>query len=136
MRSVLVLVLSLAIGSCETARPHEGLEARAKAGDLGAACDLVLQDLQHCSATRKEWVAQPASPRPACMADPLPADHQRYFSDAIESLEGPQERKELLGILNDGATLTAALLKLEVGTQERLDSMIDIIAQSCATLHH
>lgn len=69
------------------------------------------------------------------MADPLPAEHQRHFSGAIESLEGPQERKELLGIINDGVTLTAALLKLEVGTQERLDSMIDIIAQSCATLH-
>ena len=134
MRSVLVLVLSLAIGSCETA--HEGLEARAKAGDPGAACDLVLQDLQGCSDARKEWLAQPGSPRPTCMADPLPAEHQRYFSDAIESLEGPQERKELLGIINDGVTLTAALLKLEVGTQERLDSMIDTIAQSCATLHH
>jgi hypothetical protein len=136
MRSVLMLVLSLAIGSCETADPNEDLKARARAGDPAAACDLVLHDLRDCSDARKEWLAQPGSPRPACMAEPLPAEHQRYFLEAIESLEGPPERKELLGIINDGVRLTAASLKLDVSTQERLDSMLDIIAQSCATLHH
>ena len=135
MRSVLTLVLSLAVGGCETADPKEDLEARARAGDPAAACDLVLHDLQECSDARKEWLARAGSPRPACMAEPLPAEHQRYFSDAIESLEGPPERKELLGIINDGVILAAASLKLDVGTQERLDSLIDIIAQSCATLH-
>jgi hypothetical protein len=68
------------------------------------------------------------------MADPLPAEHQRYFSQAIEALEGPPERKELLGIINDGVALAAAGLKLDIGTQARLESMIDIIGQSCATL--
>ena len=122
------------LASCESSRQGGDLEARAKGGDASAACDLVLQDLQQCAGARKDWIAQPDSPRPACMADPLPAEHQRYFSQAIESMEGPPERKELLGIINDGVALTAASLKLDVGTQARLDSMIDIIAQSCTTL--
>jgi len=129
-----VAAVALALVGCEASPQGGDLEARAKAGDAGAACDLVLQDLQQCAAARKEWLSQSSSPRPACMAVPLPAEHQRYFSQAIESLEGPPERKELLGIINDGVALTAASLKLDVGTQARLDSMIDIIAQSCATL--
>jgi hypothetical protein len=129
-----VVVVPLALASCEASRQSGDLEAGAKAGDASAACDLVLQDLQQCAGARKDWIAHPGSPRPACMADPLPAEHQRYFSQAIEALEGPPERKELLGIINDGVALTAAGLKLDVGTQARLDSMIDIIGQSCATL--
>jgi hypothetical protein len=134
MRWPVFLAVSLLLGSCEASRQGQHLEAKAKAGDASAACDLVLQDLQQCSAARKDWIARPGSSRPACMEDPLPAEHQRYFLQAIESIGGPPERKELLKIISDGAALTAASLRLKVGTQERLDSMIDIIARSCATL--
>jgi hypothetical protein len=136
MRWLFMLAALVVLGSCEVSRPDQALEARARAGDPSAACDLVLQDLQQCSAARKEWIARPQSPRPVCMDDPLPAEHQRYFSQAIESLEGSPERRELLKIIDQGVALTAAILKLEVGTQARVDSMIDIIAQSCATLRH
>ena len=68
------------------------------------------------------------------MNEPLPADHQRYFTQAIEALPGPPERKELLAIVNDGFALAAASLKLEIPMQERIDSIIGIIADSCATL--
>jgi len=60
---------------------------------------------------------------------------QRYFSQSIDSVEGPPERRELLRIISDGVASTAASLKLGVGPPQRFDSMIDIIAQSCATLH-
>src|SRR4029453_18298826 len=112
----------------------DDLEEWASAGDASAACDLVLQDLQQCVAARKGWMAQPELPRPACLDDPVPADHQRYFSQAIDTLEGPPERRELLKIISDGAANTAASLTLGVGTPERFDSSIDIPAQSCATL--
>jgi hypothetical protein len=134
MRLILVLAASLALGSCETSRQVQDLKARAKAGDVSAACDLVLQDLQQCVAARKDWIARPGTPRPACMDDPAPAEHQRYFSQSIESLEGPPERRELLRIISDGVASTAASLKLGVGPAERFDSMIDIIAESCETL--
>jgi hypothetical protein len=134
MRRLLVIAGLFALGSCEAARPDRDLEIAAKAGDPAAACALVLQDLQGCAAARKAWVAQPGSARPACLEDPLPAEHRRYFSAAIETIEGPPERKELLRIISDGAALTATALKLNIGTQERFDSMIDIIARSCATL--
>jgi hypothetical protein len=135
MRWLLVAAVTLALASCEASRAGGDLEARAKAGDASAACDLVLQDLQQCAAARKDWIARPESPRPACMDDPVPADHQRYFSQSIDSVEGPPERRELLRIISDGVASTAASLKLGVGPPERFDSMIDIIAQSCATLH-
>ena len=130
-----VVIAALVLASCEASRQDGDLEARAKAGDASAACDLVLQDLQQCAAARKDWIAQPESPRPACMDDPVPADHQRYFSQSIDSVEGPPERRELLRIISDGVASTAASLKLGVGPPQRFDSMIDIIAQSCATLH-
>jgi hypothetical protein len=129
------VVATLALESCEASRSEDDLAARAKAGDVSAACDLVLQDLQRCAAARKDWMAQPGSPRPACLDDPVPADHQRYFSRSIDTLEGPPERRELLKIISDGAANTAASLKLGVGAPERFDSSIDVIAQSCATLH-
>ena len=135
MRWCFVLVVSLVLGGCEASQPDQDLEARAKAGDASAACDLVLQDLQQCAAVRKDWMAQPESPPPACLDDPVPADHQRYFSQSIDSLAGPPERRELLQIISDGVASTAASLKLGVGPPERFDPMIDIIAQSCATLH-
>jgi len=65
------------------------------------------------------------------MDDPVSADHQRYFSQAIETLEGPPERRELLAIISDGVAVTAASLKRDMGAPETL---IDIIDQSCATL--
>jgi hypothetical protein len=125
---------TVALASCEASRQGGDLEARAKAGEVSAACDLVLRDLQQCAADRKGWMVQPGSPRPPCLDDPVPADHQRYFSQAIDALEGPPERRELLKIISDGAANTAASLKLDVGAPERFDSAIDIIAQSCATL--
>jgi hypothetical protein len=69
------------------------------------------------------------------MADPLPAVHQAYFSHAIETLETTPERRELLEIIADGAALMSTALKLNMGTQDRFDPLIDIIADSCATLH-
>ena len=134
MRWCRALAISLVLCACEASRPDDDLEAKAKAGDVSAACDLVLQDLQQCVAARKDWMARPGSPRPACLDDPAPADHQRYFSQAIDALAGPPERRELLKIISDGAANTAASLKLGVGAPERFDSAIDIIAQSCATL--
>ena len=135
MRWLPVVIATVALASCEASGQGGDLEARAKAGDASAACDLVLQDLQQCAAARKDWIARPESPRPACMDDPVPADHQRYFSQSIDSVEGPPERRELLRIISDGAASTAASLKLGVGPPERFDAVIDIIAQSCATLH-
>jgi hypothetical protein len=120
--------------SCEASHQLNDLKARASAGDVSAACDLVLQDLQQCAAARKDWMARPGSARPACLDDPAPADHQRYFAHAIDALEGPPERRELLRIISDGAANTAASLKLGVGAPERFDSAIDLVAQSCATL--
>ena len=134
MRWCFALAVSLVLGGCEASQPDQDLEARAKAGDASAACDLVLQDLQQCAADRKDWIARPGSPRPACLDDPAPADHQRYFSQSIESVEGPPERRELLKIISDGVAITAASLRLGVGPAERFDPMIDIIARSCATL--
>jgi len=134
MRWFRVLAISLVLCGCEASRPEDDLETRAKAGDASAACDLVHRDLQQCAAARKDWIARPGSPRPACMGDPAPADHQRYFSQSIDSLEGPPERRELLKIISDGVAITAASLKLGVGPPERFDPMIDIIARSCATL--
>ena len=134
MRWFRALAISLVLCACEASRPDNDLEAKAKAGDVSAACDLVLQDLQQCADARKDWIAQPGSPRPACLDDPAPTDHQRYFSQSIDALEGPPERRELLKIISDGAANTAASLKLGVGAPERFDSAIDIIAQSCATL--
>ena len=134
MRWLPAVVAMFALASCEASRQVGDLEARAKAGDVSAACDLVLQDLQQCVAARKDWMAQPESPRPACLDDPVPADHQRYFAQSIDALEGPVERRELLGIISDGAANTAASLKLGVGAPERFDSAIDLVAQSCATL--
>ena len=128
------MAMSLVLSGCETSPPDADLEARAKSGNASAACDLVLRDLQQCTAARKDWMAQPESPRPACLDDPVPADHQRYFSQSINGLEGPPERRELLEIISDGVASTAASLKLGVGPPERFDAMIDIIAQSCATL--
>ena len=133
-RWLAVVAVAFAPASCEGSWQGGDLEARAKAGDVSAACDLVLQDLQQCAAARKEWMAQPESARPACLDDPVPADHQRYFSQSIDSLEGPPERRELLKIISDGAANTAASLKLGVGAPERFDSAIELIAQSCATL--
>jgi hypothetical protein len=135
MRWFRVLAISLVLYACETSRRDDDLEARAKAGDASAACDLVVQDLQQCAAARKDWMAQPETPRPPCLDDPVPADHQRYFSQSIDALEGPPERRELLKIISGGAANTAASLKLGVGAPERFDSAIDIIAQSCETLH-
>jgi hypothetical protein len=129
------VIVLLALASCEASRQGGDLEARAKAGAADAACDLVLHDLQQCAAARKDWMAQPGSPRPGCLDDPVPADHQRYFSQAIDALEGPPERRELLKIISDGAANTAARFKLGIGAAERFDSAIDIVAQSCATLH-
>jgi hypothetical protein len=134
MRWLRALAISLVLCGCGTSRPDDDLETRAKGGDVSAACDLVLRDLQQCAAARTDWMANPQSPRPACLDDPVPADHQRYFSQSIDALEGPPERRELLKIINSGAANTAASLKLGVGAPERFDSSIDIIAQSCATL--
>ena len=134
MRWFVVLAVSFVLGGCEASQLDQDLEARAKAGDASAACDLVLQDLQQCAAARKDWIARPDSPRPACLNDPAPADHQRYFSQSIDSVGGPPERRELLKIISDGVAITAASLKLGVGPAERFDPMIDIIARSCATL--
>jgi hypothetical protein len=124
----------LALAGCEPSRQRGDLEDRAKAGDVSAACDLVLQDLQQCAAARKGWMARPESPRPGCLDDPVPADHQRSFAQAIDALEGPAERRELLKIISDSAANTAASLKLGVGAPERFDSSVDLVAQSCATL--
>ena len=134
MRWFRVLAISLVLYGCEASQPEDDLEARAKTGDASAACDLVLRDLQQCAAARKDWIVRPGSPRPACMDDPAPADHQRYFAQSIDSLEGLPERRELLKIISDGVAITAASLKLGVGPPERFDPMIDIIARSCATL--
>jgi hypothetical protein len=136
MRWFRALAILLVLCGCESSRPEDDLEARARAGGLSAACDLVLHDLQQCAAARKDWIARPGSPRPACLNDPVPADHQRYFSQSIESLAGQPERRELLKIISDGAANTAASLKLGVGAPERFDSAIDLIAQSCATLRN
>lgn len=132
MRWLPAVVVMFALAGCEAASP--GGDPEARAGDVSAACDLVLQDLQHCAAARKDWMARPESPRPTCLDDPVLADHRRSFSQAIDALEGPPERRELLKIISDGAANTAASLKLGVGAPERFDSSIDIIAQSCATL--
>ena len=136
MRWLLVAAVALVLAGCEASRQGDDLEDRASAGDASAACDLVLQDLQQCVAARKDWMAQPESLRPACLDDPVPADHQRSFAHAIDALEGPPERRELLRIISDGAANTAASLKLGVGAPERFDSAVDLIAQSCATLRH
>jgi hypothetical protein len=124
------LSLALLLLSCSTQPKTDALEARARAGEVSAACDLVLRDLQQCASARNDWIGQPSSPRPTCMDDPVPADHQRYFSEAIETLEGPPERRELLAI-SDGVAITAASFKRNMGAPE---SLIDIIDQSCATL--
>ena len=129
-----VLLLASLLLSCSTAPKPDPLEAKAQAGDVSAACDLLLQDLQRCVAARKDWMARPGSPRPVCLDDPAPANHQLYFSQSIDSLEGTPERKELLKIISSGIANTAASLKLGVGAPERFDSSIDLIAQSCATL--
>ena len=133
MRAVL-LPLTMALLNCSAQPDIDPLEAKARGSDVSAACDLVLRDLQQCATARKGWMAQPESPRPSCLDDPVPADHQRYFSQSIETLEGPPERRELLKIISDGAANTAASLKLGVGAPERFDSAIELIAQSCATL--
>jgi hypothetical protein len=130
----MLLPLTMVLLSCSAQPDIDPLEARAKAGDVSAACDLVLRDLQRCAAARKDWMAQLESPRPDCLDDPVPADHQRHFSQAIDALEGPPERSELLKIISDGVANTAASLKLGVGAPERFDATIDTIAQSCATL--
>ncbi|HKP22902.1 MAG TPA: hypothetical protein VJV39_03490 [Dongiaceae bacterium] len=134
MRWLCALAIPLALSGCEASQPDRGLEARASDGDVSAACDLVLQDLQQCAASRKDWISKPGSPRPACLDDPVPAGHQRYFSQAIDALAGSPERRDLLTIISDGAASTAASLKLGVGAPERFDSSIDLIAQSCVTL--
>lgn len=134
MRWCFVVAVLLVLAGCEASRPDRDLESTAEAGDVSAACDLVLQDLQQCAAARKDWIARPGSPRPACLDDPVPAAHQRYFSRSIDSLDGAPERRELLKIISDGAANTAASLKLGVGAPERFDSSIELIAQSCATL--
>jgi hypothetical protein len=130
-----VVIATLAFTGCEASwEGSRSLEEKAKASDASAACDLILQDLQHCAAARKDWMTRPELPRPACLDDPVPADHQRYFSQAIDGLEGPPERRELLKIISNGAANTAAGLKLGVGAPERFDSSIELIAQSCDTL--
>jgi len=129
-----VAAVALMLGSCEASRQGGALEARARDGDVSAACDLLLQDLQQCVAARKDWMARPGSMRPVCLNDPAPADHQRYFSQSIDSLESTPERKDLLKIISSGIANTAASLKLGVGAPGRFDSTIDLIAQSCATL--
>lgn len=134
MRWLPAVAVMFALAGCEASPQGGDPEARTKAGDVSAACDLLLRDLQQCAAARKEWMARPELPRPTCLDDPVPADHQRYFSQAIDALEGPPERRELLKIISDGAANTAASLKLGVGAPERFDSSIDVIAQSCATL--
>jgi hypothetical protein len=134
MRWLPAVIAIFALANCEVSHQGGALEARARAGDVSAACDLVLQDLQQCAAARKDWMVRPESPRPACLGDPVPAYHHRYFAQSIETLEGPPERRELLKIISDGAANTAASLRLGVGAPERFDSAIDIIAQSCATL--
>lgn len=134
MRWLPVAAVALALAGCEVSRHDDDLEGRAKAGDVSAACDLILHDLQQCAAARKDWMAQPGSPRPQCLDDPVPADHQRYFTQSIDHLEGPPERRELLKIISDGAANTASTLKLGIGAPERFDSTIDLLAQSCATL--
>lgn len=134
MRLHPIVLVALALVACEASWHDGDLEARAKSGDASAACDLVVRDLQRCAAARKDWMIRPEFPRPACLDDPVPADHQRSFSQSIETLEGPPERRELLKIISDGAANTAASLKLSVGAPERFDSTIDLIAQSCATL--
>ena len=134
MRWHSIVIVALALANCEASRQADDLEASAKAGDVSAACDLVLRDLQQCAAARKDWIVRPEAPRPACLDDPVPADHQLYFSQSIDALGGPPERRELLKIISNGAANTAASLKLEAGAPERFDSSIDIIAQSCATL--
>jgi hypothetical protein len=134
VRWLAAVLAMFALVSCEASRPEDDLEARAKAGDVSAACYLVLLDLQQCAAARKTWMVKQGSPRPACLDDPVPAEHQRYFSQSIDALEGPPERRELLKIISDGAANTAASLKLGVGAPERFDSAIELIAQSCATL--
>ncbi|HJR23530.1 MAG TPA: hypothetical protein VJ822_17985 [Dongiaceae bacterium] len=125
------LALTLLLLSCSTQPKTDSLESRARAGDVSAACDLVLRDLQQCASARKDWIGQPSSPRPRCMDDPVPADHQQYFSQAIETLEGPPERRELLAIISDGVAVTEAGFKRNMSAPE---SLIDIIDQSCATL--
>jgi hypothetical protein len=134
MRWLRALAIPLVLCGCEAAQRDRSLESRARTGDVSAACDLVLQDLQQCAAARKDWMSQPSSMRPACLDDPMPADHQRYFSQAIDALAGSPERRDLLKIISAGAASTAASLKLGVGSPERFDSSIDLIAQSCATL--
>jgi hypothetical protein len=134
VRWLAIIAVPLALAGCEASRQGGDLEDRAEVGDVSAACDLVLQDLQQCVAARKDWLARPESLRPGCLDDPVPADHQHYFAQAIDALEGAPERRELLKIISDGAANTAASLKLGVGAPERFDSSIDIIAQSCATL--
>ncbi len=108
----------LILGSCAISRDVQILETKAMAGDAGAACQLVLRDLEACVAARKEWIALPGSARSSRMEEPLPAAHLAYLSHAIERLEATPERKQLLGIIADGAALTATALEMNIGAQD------------------
>ena len=92
MRVGLWFVAVLTMTSCATSpsdKAIDALETKAKAGDVVAACQLVVHDLRQCAKIWAEW--RPNSPRrrpPGCLDDAVPQEHERYFAESVGWVEG------------------------------------------------
>lgn len=140
MRESLRFVAMLALASCATQpsdKVAEALEAKAKAGDAVAACQLVVHDFRQCVGIRERWRASSQGRRPpSCLDDPVPEVHQRYLVESAGRLEGTPAHA-LGEVASKGTDVLESTMRLLPADDEVFSSavgILDEIEKSCPHL--
>ncbi len=118
--------------SCSTTPKTDPLEAKAKAGDPVAVCQLIARDLHACAQERSAWEATPSSPSPACFNEMI-NDRQEGYLKAAEAGLKNRHQPTLPLTLREISLRTAAIVVL-IGPAEKALEQTAQLEQECTEL--
>ncbi len=118
--------------SCSTTPKTDPLEAKAKAGDPVAVCQLIARDLHACAEERSAWEKAPSSPSPACFGEMINDRHEGYLKSAEAGIKS-RHQSTLPLMLQEISLRTAAILVI-VGPTEKALADTAKLEQECTEL--
>lgn len=83
---LLPLLAASLLLSCSTGPKVDALEARARDGDLVAACQLIARSLRDCALERQSWETSKVGLRPACIGEGISDRQMGYLDKAGDKL--------------------------------------------------
>ena len=108
------------------------LEAKAKTGDVVAACTLVANDLRQCQAYRTIWRLY-GDAKPQCLDDAVPRAHEGYLSEAVDEMPAGVQKDAGKGIVRD-LILIQTLYRVDESNNSAAGDQIAGIVATCPLL--